>query len=85
MTIAEINNEDTIIKCAQIFMSTNNAPPWNDEWNIEKSVILLLDIFHAPKFYGLVCYFENELIGFVLGNFEQYYTGVQFCIREIAV
>ncbi len=69
MEIIEITNEVEIYKCAKIFMAANNAPPWNDHWDIEQSTRRLIDIYKSSNFLGFVCIENQKVIGFIIGNY----------------
>jgi aminoglycoside 6'-N-acetyltransferase I len=85
MKIIEITNEAVIYKCAEIFMAANNAPPWNDHWNIEQSIRRLIDIYKSANFIGFACTENAQIIGFILGNYEIYYDGLHYNLKEMAI
>jgi aminoglycoside 6'-N-acetyltransferase I len=74
-----------IEKCAEVYVKVNNAEPWNDEWTLETAYRRLNDIYTAPNFAG-VLYVENgEVEGAILGNYEQFFDGMHYNLREMFV
>jgi aminoglycoside 6'-N-acetyltransferase I len=85
MKLLEITNETEILACALIFMTANNAPPWNDHWNMEQSTKRLKDIFRSSNFIGFACTENDSIIGFIIGNSEIFYDGVHYNLKEMAI
>lgn len=84
MTYIEMNDED-ISKVTALYIRTFNREPWNDHWEAGSVQKRLLQMAKTPDFYGLMMYQEKELIGFILGNQQQYYDGVWFEIKEFCI
>lgn len=85
MEIVEIADLKTLRTCARLFTEVNNAPPWNDEWTVDRSVRRLTDIFNGPGFFGIAGFVDERIVGFILGNVEVFYDCEHFCLREMAV
>lgn len=84
MVYIEMNLED-VTKIIDLYIRTFNREPWNDHWQIESVEKRLMQMAKAPDFYGLMMYQEKELIGFILGNQQQYYDGIKFEIKEFCI
>lgn len=84
MIYIEMNLED-VTKIIDLYIRTFNREPWNDHWQIESVEKRLMQMAKAPDFYGLMMYQEKELIGFILGNQQQYYDGIKFEIKEFCI
>lgn len=67
------------------YVTSFNAPPWNDEWTEESASKRLSRMLNCEGAYGLVCYEENKMVGMILGNHEYYYTGMHFEIKEFCI
>lgn len=82
--IIGITNE-YITECCELYIKVFNAEPWNDKWALETSYKRLNDIYISPNFEG-VLYLENgEVKGAIFGNYEQFFEGVHFNLREMFV
>jgi len=71
---------------ANLFTKVFNSEPWSEPWNFETSYKRLLDISKTPGYIG-IGYFNqnNQLIGFLVGNEEQWADSKRFYINEICV
>jgi len=65
-------------KCAALFVSVFNRPPWCDQWTVESARGRLSDIAQSPGFVGLVAVSQGELMGFAAGCCEQRFDGQHF-------
>jgi len=72
-------------KCAALFVSVFNRPPWCDQWTLESARGRLSDIVKSPGFVGLVAVSEGEMVGFAAGCCEQWFDGQHFHLREMCV
>lgn len=84
MIYIEMNDQD-ISKVTDLYIRTFNQEPWNDHWEPWSVQKRLMQMAKAPDFYGLMMYREKDLIGFILGNQQQYYDGVRFEIKEFCI
>lgn len=83
-SIISIKSEH-LIKCSELFIEVFNTKPWNDKWTSETASKRLNDIFIAPNFEG-VLYIENdEIKGAIFGNYEQYYDGIHYNLKELFI
>lgn len=82
--IINIKNEH-ILKCSELYIKVFNAEPWNDKWTLGTAHKRLNDIFISPNFEG-VLYLENgQIKGAIFGNYEQFYDGVHYNLREMFI
>lgn len=82
--MVEVSKED-ILECSNLYVEVFNAAPWNDKWTTESAYQRLNDIFIAPNFSG-VLFIENERIkGAIFGNYEQFYDGRHYNLREMFI
>jgi len=80
-------SEKDLEEAANIFTSVFNDVPWNEPWSYETSYKRLLDISLTPGYIG-VGYFDSNnggLLGFLVGNEEQWADIKSFYINEICV
>ena len=71
--------------CADLYVSVFNQEPWNDEWTIEMAQTRLTEMLNTPGSLGYTANSEVEVIGFVLGYREQWYSGKHFYLAEMCV
>lgn len=69
----------------KMFITTFNSEPWNEHWTIETAYTRLQQWLAWQNSYGLVCYYEDNICGMILGHEEQDYQGVTFTIREFCI
>ncbi|KEI88947.1 acetyltransferase [Clostridium botulinum B2 433] len=84
MNFKEITISD-IKEIADMYVTTFNSSPWNDEWTIETSSKRLYQMINCESSYGLVSYEDKLICGMILGSEEQYYNSVMFNIKEFCV
>ena len=84
MTYIEMKDED-VFKITDLYIRTFNQAPWNDRWETWSVQKRLMQMAKAPDFYGLMLYQENDIVGFILGNAQQYYDGIKFEIKEFCI
>lgn len=70
---------------AELYRTVFNRPPWNDEWTVETARNRLSEILETPGYRGYKASLEGELVGFVVGNLEQWDTGRRFFVEELCV
>lgn len=72
-------------RCAALFVSVFNRPPWRDRWVVGSAYGRLCDIVNSPGSLGLVAVSDGELVGFACGCCEQWFDGQHFYLREMCV
>ena len=82
--IISIKNEN-ILECSKLYLKVFNAKPWNDKWTIETAFKRLNDIYTTPNFEGFLYIEEDEIKGAVLGNYEQFYDGIHYNLKEMFI
>lgn len=78
--------ECCVIPCAQVYVATFAAPPWNEAWSLESAQVRLRELFETPRSFGLVAEgSEGQAVGFVLGSFVQGATDTLVRVAELCV
>lgn len=77
--------DDQLKDAAELFQTSFNSPPWNDQWTKETAFQRLSAMLHAENAFGLALYEENQLRGMMLGHIEEYYDGREFLLKEFAI
>lgn len=79
-------SERDLEEAAIIFTDIFSSNPWNEPWSFHSSYKRLLDISNTPGYIG-IGYFNsnNQIIGFLVGNEEQWADSMNFYINEICV
>lgn len=69
-----------------VFTHVFRGNPWNEPWSLETSYKRLVDISKTPGYLG-IGYFDstNRIIGFLVGNVEQWADSKSYYINEICV
>jgi aminoglycoside 6'-N-acetyltransferase I len=62
-----------------------NAEPWNDKWTLGTAHKRLNDIYISPNFEGVLCMEYGQVKGAIFGNYEQFYDGVHYNLREMFI
>lgn len=70
---------------ARLYRTVFNEPPWDDNWTLESAQTRLSEIIETPGYRGYSASLEEELVGLVMGNLEQWYTGEHFYLKEMCV
>ncbi|GAA0126823.1 GNAT family N-acetyltransferase [Clostridium sp. CTA-19] len=77
-----ISNIELIV---DMYVTTFNSPPWNDEWTVKTASKRLCQMMNCDGAYGLIAYEDELICGMILGNEEQFYNGIIFNIKEFCV
>jgi aminoglycoside 6'-N-acetyltransferase I len=85
LKIIEIKSVDELTSCAALLAEVYNSPPWNDNWTVAKAKEKLECFFNSPKFYGWMCYDNDQLVGCCVGNIEPYFSGDYYYLKEMFV
>ena len=81
----ELINSDSLQKCAKLYVSVFNQPPWDESWTEEQAMTRLRFYYDTPNFIGISISTEDKLLGFVLGNYEPYQNESLFLLKEMCV
>ena len=84
MNITEITSSD-VEEFASLYASTFNLPPWNENWSVESAASRLICYRNTPNFVGFSARNDNELVGFIFGNYEPYQDESLFLLKEMCV
>ncbi|MGG3768249.1 GNAT family N-acetyltransferase [Priestia megaterium] len=74
-------------EAAIIYTNVFSGSPWNEPWSRNTAYARLYDISKTPGYIG-IGYFHsenNKLIGFIVGNEEQWANYKTFYLNEICV
>lgn len=84
MEIVQVK-ESTIDSHAALLVEVFSQEPWCESWAVENAHDRLLCYQNSPYFLGLSAIVNDELIGFLFGNFEPYQKSSQYIIKEMCV
>jgi aminoglycoside 6'-N-acetyltransferase I len=82
--IISIKNEH-ILKCSELYIKVFNAEPWNDKWTLGTAHKRLNDIYDSPNFEGVIYADYGQVKGAIFGNYEQFYDGIHYNLREMFI
>ncbi len=71
--------------CAELFAQVFCAPPWSESWDTPTVMRRFDDCWRTPGFFGLLAKNEEQIVGFALGQVEQWVTNRHFLLREMCV
>jgi aminoglycoside 6'-N-acetyltransferase I len=81
----EVLKSDQIEPCAELYVKVLNGAPWFDKWSHETAFHRLNNIFKTPHFIGVVAFEDEQVVGAILGNREQWYEGYHYALKEMFV
>ncbi|XXT22617.1 GNAT family N-acetyltransferase [Sorangium sp. So ce429] len=76
---------DDLPGLTEVFVRCFNAPPLSDGWTMETAARKLREIHDTPGFLGVVAEEGGRVIGFALGNLEQWISCPHYFLREMCV
>ena len=85
MNSNNIIRSENIKECAELYIKVFNAEPWNDKWTLGTAHKRLNDIYLSPNFEGVLCVDYGKVKGAIFGNYEQFYDGVHYNLREMFI
>ena len=74
---------DNLEDGARLYQTAFNEPPWDDNWTVDAAQTRLSEIIDTPGYQGYSASLNEELVGLVVGNFEQWYSGKHFYVDEM--
>jgi GNAT superfamily N-acetyltransferase len=77
--------ETDLPQLATLFARAFNAPPWNEHWTADTAEHRLSDIFHTPRFRGIVGFAGENIRAFAAGHIECVENGQEFLLQEMYV
>ncbi len=84
MEIIEMRKID-LEKYVELFVSVFNTEPWNDSWTEETARIRIKNMMDTNTFIGKALIDNDNIIGMIWGQKEQYFDGIHFQIQEFCV
>ncbi len=79
-------DEDDIVECSHLFVNTFKHEPWNEDWDIDDAFNRLSNFLSPSYSIGLKAVNENnEIIGFLVGEIEQWRGSQNFYLKEMCV
>ncbi len=82
--IRQMKWED-IEEAAELFQKVYAAAPWYDTWEIEQAKRYLSELMGCPLSEGYVYIHEGAIGGVCLGNYQTWYDGTHFILKEFFV
>ena len=80
--LIEPMTRDRMEAYVRVFIQAFGGEPWNEPWTPEQAEGRLARFMDSASYYGLAAEADGEIVGFILGQFEQYYDGLRFYIQE---
>ena len=68
--------------CAKLFTQVFSGEPWNEPWTKEQACNRLSHFYNSAGFLGVLIE-KEQILGFALGNWEPFYFGNMFYLREM--
>jgi ribosomal protein S18 acetylase RimI-like enzyme len=84
ITISDID-EDDLLSCSEIFVSTFRESPWNEEWSVEDAFERLSDSLSSPKSIAIKAVFDGYICGFLFGEIQQWCGAGTYYLKELCV
>lgn len=84
MEIIEMRKID-LEKYVELFVSVFNTEPWYDSWTEETARIRIKNMMDTNTFIGKALIDNDNIIGMIWGQKEQYFDGIHFQIQEFCV
>ncbi|MCK5068890.1 MAG: GNAT family N-acetyltransferase [Desulfocapsa sp.] len=77
--------EDDLVECSQLYIDTFKHAPWNEEWQIDDAFDRLSNFLSPLYSIGIKVVKDNEILGFFIGEIEQWNGVKNFYLKEICV
>ena len=84
LSFADLEDDD-LLPCAELFVESFKQPPWNETWDVEDAFDRLSDFLHCPKCVAFKVGYQNDIVGFLLGNEEVWCEDNYFYLKEVCV
>lgn len=84
LEIIEINIDDLHV-CSQLYIDTFRASPWNEDWNKHDAFERLSDFLSCPNTISVKAILDGQVIGFLIGEVQQWNGFKFFYLKEICV
>ena len=73
---------DRMEEYVRVFVRAFGGEPWKEPWTEEQAAARLKGFLNTAVSFGLAAEENGQIVGFILGQFEQYYDGLRFYIQE---
>jgi len=80
-----LENSSELERHAALLVDVFSQKPWCEKWEVDHAYDRLVYYVNTPHFLGLSAIEDDELIGFLFGNFEPYQASSHFIIKEMCV
>ena len=80
-----IIKKEHISACSDLYIKVFNSEPWKDNWTFKTAYKRLKDIYISPNFQGILYVKDGQIKGGILGNYEQFYDGIHYNLREMFI
>ena len=74
--------ENDVECCATLFAQVFSGEPWCEPWTEKKAFVRLDHFYKSIDFLGVLIE-SDHILGFALGNWEPFYFGKMFYLREM--
>ncbi len=81
----ETVEEHDLQSCAELYVATFKQPPWNETWVLDEAILRLGNFLAAPSSIAIQAKDGDHLIGFIMGETEQWNGSKYFYLKEICV
>ena len=78
-------DEDDLMSCAGLYVTTFREQPWNEEWNIDDAFDRLNDFLATPKSICIKAISKNKIRGFLFGDVQQWNGSIYYYLKEACV
>lgn len=83
--VIQVMKREKIQEYAILFRDVFNGEPWNDKWNLESASKRITTMLDTTTFFGMEMNVEDQLVGIIWGQEEQWYDGLHFQIQEFCI
>ena len=77
--------KEHLLECTELYIKVFNEVPWNDKWTLDTAYKRLNDISISPNFEGVLYVEGTQVKGAIFGNYEQFYEGIHYNLREMFI
>ena len=78
-------NEDDLVGCSELYVSTFRESPWYEDWNIEDAFERLSDFHANPKSVSIKAMRDGVICGFIFGKTQQWNGAMYYDLEEMCV
>ncbi|MFD2113905.1 GNAT family N-acetyltransferase, partial [Thiorhodococcus fuscus] len=78
-------NQDDLVECAELYADAFKEPPWEETWSTEDAFERLNNFLACPNTIALKRVENNRILGFLIGETQQWNDSRLFYLKEICV